>query len=110
MKIKINTPISLKSGVEVPAGSVVKIEEIYVRPGERQNGSFPAQVATRVYSSELALESGKPPLQDVNEFDPLFNNLKMSESDFAEKTGKEAALGLVFIFLSRLFPDKVEVL
>lgn len=91
--IKINTALTLKSGIDIPSGAVLVINEAYLKTAQRtliesEEAVFPIECVTLVYASQEALTSGKINITEIEEFNPVFNNLQVLVSDY-ETTNSE---------------------
>jgi formiminotetrahydrofolate cyclodeaminase len=86
--IKINHTLNLKSGIEIPTGAVVLLNEVYIKSAQRtvdanKNVVIEAECATIVYASQEALTNGKTNLEGIEDFEPVFNKLFLLASDYA---------------------------
>jgi len=86
--IKINHTLNLKSGIEIPSGAVVVLNEVYIKSAQRtfnqdNNAVIEAQCATIAYASQEALTNGKTNLEGIEDFEPVFNKLFLLESEYA---------------------------
>ena len=109
MYIKINTPINLNSGIEVPSGSVVSIAEGYASVKDLKDGLIPSQVATFVYASENAYLRGMQPLQGVSDFNPVFQTL-LQEKAYKTESAESLLIYAVVVELVNVFgAENIEV-
>lgn len=109
--IKINAKVNLQSGIQLPAGSIVVIAEGYADVKAAAEGAMPAQVATNVYASLAAIAQGKVPVQDVEDFNPVFSGLSLLVTDFETKAAELLLLDAVSAELSAIYTAaKIEVI
>lgn len=109
--IKINAPVSLNSGLQIPPGSVVVISEGLAQLFKTQGGLIPAQIATDVYTSVVNYESGKAPVDrsSVADFNPVNYGVQLPVAAYETQTAQDLLLTAVYLGLSAVYPDQIEV-
>lgn len=111
MYIKINSEVNLKSGLAIPSGSVVVIAEGYAEVARQQDGLIPSQVATLLFANEQAVVAGKSPVQGIADFNPVFQNLKLSVADYATKPAQTLLVDAVYNALAAVYgASNIEVI
>jgi hypothetical protein len=80
--IKINAEVALESGIKVPSGSVVIVQEGYADIKNQVDGLIPAQVRVIVYSSEQALVDGMKGIIGIGDFPTTLQYSKLPVSDY----------------------------
>lgn len=93
--IKINTNVNLNSGITLPSGAIVIISEGYTDIKSQKDGFIPSQIATLLYASLEALQSGKVSINDVADYSPVFQNLQLSVLDYQTKTAEQLLVDTV---------------
>jgi hypothetical protein len=101
--IQINTNVNLQSGITLPSGSVVVIAEGYVDIKSTKDGFIPSQIATLVYASLDALQSGKVNINEVEDFNPVFSGLQLSIQDYETKTAQDLLVATIYNELSKVY-------
>jgi hypothetical protein len=107
--IQINTSVNLTSGLSIPSGSVVVIAEGYADNKSQKDGIIPAQIATFVFASVVALAEGKAPIQGIQDFNTTFSGLELSVADYETKSAEVLLINAVFNALDLIYPAQVEV-
>jgi hypothetical protein len=107
--IQINTSVNLTSGLSIPSGSVVVIAEGYADVKSQKDGIIPAQIATFVFASVVALAEGKAPIQGIQDFNTTFSGLELSVADYETKSAEVLLINAVFNALDLIYPAQVEV-
>ena len=109
--IKINAPVNLNSGLQVPPGSVVVISEGLAQLFKTQGGLIPAQIATDVYTSVLNYETGKAPVDrsSVADFNPVRYDVKLPVAAYETQTAQDLLLTAVYMGLEQTYPGQCEV-
>ena len=109
--IKINTPINLNSGLQVPPGSVVVISEGLAQLFKTAGGLIPAQIATDVYTSVSNYEAGKAPVDrsSVADFNPVRYDVKLPVAAYETQTAQDLLLTAVYMGLEQVYPGQCEV-
>lgn len=102
--VKIKTKITLDSGVDVAAGSIVVPVEVYVKTEADKDGNCAAQYGVKVYASEAAKTAGKKPLKGVVEFDSLIQT-NVSLLDYTSKDADTLAAQAIKAFLVPFYTD-----
>jgi hypothetical protein len=93
--IKINTSVNLNSGITLPSGAIVIISEGYTDIKSTKDGFIPSQIATLLYASLEALQSGKVSINDVADYTPVFQNLQLSVIEYQTKTAEQLLIDTV---------------
>lgn len=93
--IKINTNVNLNSGITLPSGAIVIIAEGYTDIKSQKDGFIPSQIATLLYASLEALQSGKVSINDVADYTPVFSGLHLSVADYQTKTAEQLLVDTV---------------
>lgn len=109
--IKINHTLSLKSGIEIPSGAVVVINEVYIKAAQRtlnadENIVIPAECATIAYASQEALTNGKTNLEGIEDFETVFNKLSILATDYATLDCEDLMVQAVKAKLAETFGDE----
>ena len=109
--IKINAPVNLNSGLQVPPGSVVVISEGLAQLFKTQGGLIPAQIATDVYTSVSNYETGKAPVDrsSVADFNPVRYDVKLPVAAYETQTAQDLLLTAVYMGLEQTYPGQCEV-
>jgi len=109
--IKINAPINLNSGLQVPPGSVVVISEGLAQLFKTAGGLIPAQIATDVYTSVSNYETGKAPVDrsSVADFNPVRYDVKLPVAAYETQTAQDLLLTAVYMGLEQVYPGQCEV-
>lgn len=109
--IKINAPINLNSGLQVPPGSVVVISEGLAQLSKTKGGLIPAQIATDVYTSVSNYEAGKAPVDrsSVVDFNPVRYDVKLPVAAYETQTAQDLLLTAVYMGLEQVYPGQCEV-
>jgi hypothetical protein len=109
--IKINAPINLNSGLQVPPGAVVVISEGLAQLFKTQGGLIPAQIATDVYTSVSNYETGKAPVDrsSVADFNPVRYDVKLPVAAYETQTAQDLLLTAVYMGLEQVYPGQCEV-
>ena len=109
--IKINAPVNLNSGLQVPPGSVVVISEGLAQLFKTQGGLIPAQIATDVYTSVSNYETGKAPVDrsSVADFNPVRYDVKLPVAAYETQTAQDLLLTAVYMGLEQVYPGQCEV-
>ena len=109
--IKINAPVNLNSGLQVPPGSVVVISEGLAQLFKTQGGLIPAQIATDVYTSVSNYETGKAPVDrsSVADFNPVRYDVKLPVAAYETQTAQDLLLTAVYMGLEQTYPGECEV-
>ena len=109
--IKINAPINLNSGLQVPPGSVVVISEGLAQLFKTAGGLIPAQIATDVYTSVSNYETGKAPVDrsSVVDFNPVRYDVKLPVAAYETQTAQDLLLTAVYMGLEQVYPGQCEV-
>jgi hypothetical protein len=109
--IKINAPVNLNSGLQVPPGSVVVISEGLAQLFKTQGGLIPAQIATDVYTSVSNYETGKAPVDrsSVADFNPVRYDVKLPVVAYETQTAQDLLLTAVYMGLEQTYPGQCEV-
>lgn len=109
--IKINSPVNLNSGLQIPPGSVVVISEGLAQLFKTQGGLIPAQIATDVYTSVANYESGKAPVDrsSVADFNPVNYGVQLPVAAYETQTAQDLLLTAVYLGLAAVYPDQIEV-
>ena len=109
--IKINAPVNLNSGLQVPPGSVVVISEGLAQLFKTQGGLIPAQIATDVYTSVANYETGKAPVDrsSVADFNPVRYDVKLPVAAYETQTAQDLLLTAVYMGLEQVYPGQCEV-
>lgn len=109
--IKINAPINLNSGLQVPPGSVVVISEGLAQLFKTAGGLIPAQIATDVYTSVSNYEAGKAPVDrsSVADFNPVRYDVKLPVAAYETQTAQDLLLTAVYMGLEQVYPGQCEV-
>lgn len=109
--IKINAPVNLSSGLQIPPGSVVVISEGLAQLFKTQGGLIPAQIATDVYTSVSNYETGKSPVDrsSVADFNPVNYGVQLPVVAYETQTAQDLLLTAVYLGLSAVYPDQIEV-
>jgi hypothetical protein len=94
--IQINTIVGLTSGIDIPSGSIVTIAEGYADVKSTQEGLIPSQVATFLFASAEAMLSGKAAIQGIEDFNPVFSDLKLTIVDFQTKPAETLLIDAVY--------------
>lgn len=108
--IKINAPVELNSGIELPSGSVVVIAEGYAAIANEKDGMIPSQVSTRVYASLDAFTSNKNFIVDTKTFPTVFGNLNLTVTDFQTLPTEQLLVNAVKDRLEVVFPESLEII
>jgi len=103
--IQINSNVNLKSGITLPSGSVVMIAEGYVDIKSTKDGYIPSQIATLLYASLDALQSGKVNINEVQDFNPVFSGLQLSISDYETKTAESLLVDTIENSLKNIYGE-----
>lgn len=107
--IKINTNVNLNSGITLPSGAIVIIAEGYTDVKSTKDGFIPSQIATLLYASLEALQSGKVSINDVTDYTPVFSNLQLKISDYQTKTAEQLLIDTVESELVKVYgAEKIE--
>jgi len=93
--IKINTSVNLSSGITLPSGAIVVIAEGYTDVKSTKDGFIPSQIATLLFASLEALQSGKVSINDVADYTPVFSGLQLSIADYQTKTAEQLLVDTV---------------
>jgi hypothetical protein len=109
--IKINAPVNLNSGLQVPPGAVVVISEGLAQLFKTQGGLIPAQIATDVYTSVSNYETGKAPVDrsSVADFNPVRYDVKLPVAAYETQTAQDLLLTAVYMGLEQTYPGQCEV-
>jgi hypothetical protein len=109
--IKINAPVNLNSGLQIPPGSVVVISEGLAQLFKTQGGLIPAQIATDVYTSVSNYETGKAPVDrsSVADFNPVRYDVKLPVAAYETQTAQDLLLTAVYMGLEQTYPGQCEV-
>ena len=109
--IKINAPVNLNSGLQVPPGSVVVISEGLAQLFKTHGGLIPAQIATDVYTSVSNYETGKAPVDrsSVADFNPVRYDVKLPVAAYETQTAQDLLLTAVYMGLEQVYPGQCEV-
>ena len=109
--IKINAPVNLNSGLQIPPGSVVVISEGLAQLFKTQGGLIPAQIATDVYTSVSNYETGKAPVDrsSVADFNPVRYDVKLPVAAYETQTAQDLLLTAVYMGLEQTYPGECEV-
>ena len=109
--IKINAPVNLNSGLQVPPGSVVVISEGLAQLFKTQGGLIPAQIATDVYTSVSNYETGKAPVDrsSVADFNPVRYDATLPFAAYETQTAQDLLLTAVYMGLEQTYPGQCEV-
>lgn len=108
--IKINAPVELNSGIELPSGSVVVIAEGYAAIANEKDGMIPSQVSTRVYASLDAFTSNKNFIIDIKTFPTVFGSLNLTVADFQTLPTEQLLVNAVKDRLEVVFPESLEII
>ena len=101
--IKINTNVNLNSGITLPSGGIVVIAEGYTDVKSTNEGFIPSQIATLLYASLEALQSGKVSINDVADYTPVFSELKLSLADYQTKSAEQLLIDTVESELIKIY-------
>jgi hypothetical protein len=93
--IKINTNVNLFSGITLPSGAIVVIAEGYTDVKNQKDGFIPSQIATLLFASLEALQSGKVSINDVADYTPVFSGLQLSVVDYSTKSAEQLLVDTV---------------
>ena len=104
--IQINANVNLKSGITLPSGSVVMIAEGYTDIKSAKDGFIPSQIATLLYASLEALQSGKVNINEVEDFNPVFSGLQLSISDYETKTAESLLVDTIETALKKIYGNE----
>lgn len=109
--IKINAPVNLNSGLQVPPGSVVVISEGLAQLFKTAGGLIPAQIATDVYTSVSNYETGKAPVDrsSVADFNPVRYDVKLPVAAYETQTAQDLLLTAVYMGLEQVYTGQCEV-
>jgi len=109
--IKINAPVNLNSGLQIPPGSVVVISEGLAQLFKTQGGLIPAQIGTDVYTSVSNYETGKAPVDrsSVADFNPVRYDVKLPVAAYETQTAQDLLLTAVYMGLEQTYPGQCEV-
>ena len=109
--IKINAPVNLNSGLQIPPGSVVVINEGLAQVVNARDGLIPAQIATGVYTSVANYESGKAAVDgaSISDFNPVNYGVKLPVAAYETNSAQDLLLTAVYIGLSEVYPGQCEV-
>lgn len=104
--IKINTNVNLSSGITLPSGSIVVIAEGYTDVKNQKDGFIPSQIATLLFASLEAFQSGKVSINDVADYLPVFQNLQLSLVDYSTKTAEQLLVDTVESELIKVYGEE----
>ena len=109
--IKINAPVNLNNGLQIPPGSVVVINEGLAQVVNARGGLIPAQIATGVYTSVANYESGKAAVDgaSISDFSPVNYGVKLPVAAYETNSAQDLLLTAVYIGLSEVYPGQCEV-
>ena len=107
--ILINSPVNLTSGLSIPSGSIVVIAEGYASVKDQKDGIIPAQIATFVFASVVALAEGKAPIQGIEDFNTSFSGLELSVTAYETQPAETLLIDAIFGALNLIYPDQVEI-
>lgn len=113
--IKINTPLNLKSGIQIPSGAVVVLDETLLRPAKRtvigNDTVMPLDCSTLVFASQTALVTGKSNISDIADFDTVFSQLSVTVADYESEVMETVFVNAVKNALAEIFDiENVEVI
>ena len=109
--IKINAPVNLNNGLQIPPGSVVVINEGLAQIVSARGGLIPAQIATGVYTSVSNYESGKAAVDgaSISDFNPVNYGVKLPVAAYETNSAQDLLLTAVYLGLSEVYPGQCEV-
>ena len=109
--IKINAPVNLNNGLQIPPGSVVVINEGLAQVVNARGGLIPAQIATGVYTSVANYESGKAAVDgaSISDFNPVNYGVKLPVAAYETNSAQDLLLTAVYLGLSDVYPGQCEV-
>ena len=109
--IKINAPVNLNNGLQIPPGSVVVINEGLAQVVNARDGLIPAQIATGVYTSVANYETGKAAVDgaSISDFNPVNYGVKLPVAAYETNSAQDLLLTAVYIGLSEVYPGQCEV-
>ena len=109
--IKINAPVNLNNGLQIPPGSVVVINEGLAQVVNARGGLIPAQIATGVYTSVANYEGGKAAVDgaSISDFNPVNYGVKLPVAAYETSSAQDLLLTAVYLGLSEVYPDQCEV-
>lgn len=109
--IKINAPVNLNNGLQIPPGSVVVINEGLAQIVNARGGLIPAQIATGVYTSVSNYETGKAAVDgaSISDFNPVNYGVKLPVAAYETNSAQDLLLTAVYLGLSEVYPGQCEV-
>lgn len=110
--IKINHSVELTSGVDIPSGSIIVINEGYANINGIKDSLIPSQVSAFVYASLSDYNSGKQniPSSSIKDFNPNFNSLKMDLESYTTLPTQDLLISIVYKYLYIIYPGSIEVI
>lgn len=110
--IKIKTEINLTTGLFIPDGGIVVINEGYANLKGISEGLIPCQIINSVYSSELAYNEGKSAVDgsSIADFNPAMYNLFLTVVNYQTQTAEDLLINAVYDYLSTIYPNNVEII
>lgn len=110
--IKIQQEISLNTGLFIPDGGIVVINEGYANLKSTTDGLIPCQIINSVYTSETSYTQGKSPVDgnSIADFNPSMYGLTLTMENYQTQTAEDLLTNAVFDYLSNIYPNNVEII
>ena len=109
--LKINVPVGVTSGPNIPSGSIVVINSEYADQSSQNNKLIPANINTVLYYDQQTYEEGKTPVNGVADFNTNFQNLLLPVDKFETVPTESLLIGAVQGALSAIYgAENIEVI
>lgn len=108
--IQINTTVQLTSGLSVPSGSILVINEGYADLKDTKDGFIPSQIITSLYSSIESYQSNKDAISGISDFNPSFYGLQMPVTDYETQTAEDLLVNTVYNQMNTIYPNECAII
>lgn len=104
--LQINAPVNTTTGLEIPSGAVVVVNEFLTQQMYEKEGSISCQTSISTYVNAASYEAGKAPVATVADYSSLIK-CDITTSEYSTIACEALAIAEVKDVLLALYPDSV---
>jgi hypothetical protein len=104
--LQINAPVNTTTGLQIPSGSVVVVNEFLTQQMNEKEGLIPCQTSISTYVNAASYEAGKAPVVTVSDYSSLIV-CDVTTAEYSTTACEALAINEVKDILLALYPDSV---
>jgi hypothetical protein len=107
--IRINAPLRLNCGIEIPSGAIVVLNKAQVF--QQKGNIVPVQISASTFVSVDEWRAGKSPIDAsaIEGYNPANVILKMDEQEYWTRIAGDYFMHLLFFYTDTIYPGQCEI-